>query len=169
MVIKNTSTLIFSCGKLDDGSAGFITSIPLCEGDGSKSFPVDQYYINFHLRMPQYQTYYELFVSDDLQPLGSVSYPDASFNLFRQSDENALAVKALSIVSDTVKSFGAVSVTDFLQKIRLYNAVGGTPMLRSGREDEPKKKQTRFPCYQIPMKMRVDWLKKILRVEVNSW
>lgn len=131
---------LFSCGKLDDGSAGFITSISLCEGDGSKSFPVDQYYINFHLRMRQYQSYYELFVSDDLQPLGSVSYPDASFNLFRQSDENALAVKALNIVSDTVKSFGAASVTDFLQKIRLYNAVGGTPMLRSGREDEPKKK-----------------------------
>ena len=73
---------LFSCGKLDNGSAGFITNLSLCEGDGSKSFPIDQYYINFHLRMPQFQGFIELFVSDDLQPLSSVSYPDTSHNLF---------------------------------------------------------------------------------------
>lgn len=127
---------LLSCGKLDDGSAGFITSLSLCKGDGSKSFPNDQYYINFHLRMPQYQSFLELFVSDDLQPLSSVSYPDTSCNLFGQSEENALKIKALSIVHDSVRSFGAATVTDFLQKIKLYDAIGCTPVLIFGRNNK---------------------------------
>lgn len=137
---------LFSCGKLDNDSAGFITSISLCEGDGSNSFPIGQCYVNFHLRMPQYQSYYEMFISDDLQPLSSVSYPCASYNLFRQSDENALKIKALSIVSDTIKNSGAVSVTDFLLKIKLYDIVGGSLVLSSGREhDQETKEMTTIP------------------------
>ena len=128
-----------SCGKLDSGSAGFITSLSLCEGGGSKSFPIDQYYINFHLRMPQYQGFLELFVSDELQPLSSVFYADASHNLFEQSEENALKMKALSIVHGTVRSFGAASVTDFVQKLKLYNTIGCTPVMRYGGENKQEK------------------------------
>lgn len=130
---------LFSCGKLDDGSAGFITSLSLCEGDGSKSFPTDQYYINFHLRMPQYQGFLELFVSNDLQPLSSVPYADVSHNLFEQSEENALKMKALNIVHDTVRSFGATSVTDFVQKLKLYDTIGCIPVMRYGGENKLEK------------------------------
>lgn len=135
---------LFSFGKLDDGSAGFITSLSLCEGDGSKSFPTDQYYINFHLRMPQYQGFLELFVSNDLRPLSSVPYTDASHNLFEQSEENALKMKALGIVHDTVRSFSAASVTDFLQKLKLYDTIGCTPVMKYGEENnlEEEAKET---------------------------
>ena len=128
-----------SCGKLDDGSAGFIMSASLCEGDGSETFPIQQYYLNYHLRTPQYQCYYELLISDNLEALDSVSYTGATCNLFKQGDENAIKQKVLGIVSNIIREFGGLGVSDFLEKVRLYNLMGASCMIcskDSDRKDE---------------------------------
>ena len=112
---------LFSSGQLEDKSGCFITSMSLCEGDGSSSFPLQQYYLNYHLRTPHYQCYYEFFVTDDFQPLESVSFTGASCNLFEHDDEEDMKQSVLSIVAGVLQRSGCSVIPDLLEKIRLYS------------------------------------------------
>lgn len=127
---------LFSCGKLDNGSPGFILRMSLCEGDGSSTFPMQQYYLNYSLRMPLYQCYYEFFITDNFQALDSVSYSGTSCSLFKQHDEKAIKQKALGIVSDVIRGFGGSGVCDFLEKIKLYDLIGASLVISGDKKDD---------------------------------
>lgn len=113
-----------SCGKRDDVSSSFIMNVSLCEGDGSETFPSQQYYLNYHLRTPRYHWHYEFFVSDDLQALYSISYSGASCDLFEQNDMNNIKKSAVDAVSSVIRKSGCSNVPDFLEKIRLCYMMG---------------------------------------------
>lgn len=115
-----------SCGKLDDSSGCFITNMSLCEGDGSENFPLQQFYMNYHLRSPRYQCYYEFFVTDDIQPLQSVSYANASNNLFEHEDEEDMKQTVIGAFVNVFKNSGCSNIPDLLEKIRLYNMMGSS-------------------------------------------
>lgn len=117
---------LFSCGKLEDNSGCFVTSLSLCEGDGSEAFPSQQYYLNYYLQTPKYQCYFEFFVTDDLQALDAVSYPGALCNLFEQEDEEDIKQSALGVVSGTVRNSSCSCVSDLVEKIRLYDMMGSS-------------------------------------------
>lgn len=115
---------LYSCGKLEDNSGCFVTSLSLCEGDGSAAFPSQQYYLNYYLQTPKYQCYFEFFISDDLQALDSVSYPGALCSLFEQEDEDDIKQSALGVVSGTITNSSCLCVSDLVEKIRLYDIMG---------------------------------------------
>lgn len=131
-----------SCGKLEDDSGCFVTSMSLCEGDGSESFPLQQYYLNYHLRTPKYQCYYEFFLSDDLQALDSVSYFGACCDLFEQDEADDIKKSAVDSVSGVFRNSGCLCVSDMLEKIRLYNMMGSDFAALVIGEDKKNEPQT---------------------------
>lgn len=142
---------LFSCGKLEDNSGCFVTTLSLCEGDGSEAFPSQQYYLNYYLQTPKYQCYYEFFISDELQALDSVSYPGASCNLFEQEDEGDIKQNALGVVAGTIRNSNCSSVSDLVEKIRLYDIMGSNfaALTISGKKGEPSA-AVNLPIIQSP-------------------
>lgn len=153
---------LFSCGKLEDNSGCFVTSLSLCEGDGSEAFPSQQYYLNYYLQTPKYQCYFEFFLSDDLKALESVSYPGASCNLFEPEDEEDIKQSALDVVSGTIRNSHCSSVSDLVEKIRLYDIMGSNfsaLMIGSGNKEEPSaavKSPIQSPIASVAEKREVD-------------
>lgn len=124
-----------SCGKRESGS--FIMKVSLCEGGGSETFPVRQYYLNYHMRTPRYHCRYEFFVSDDLQALGSVAYSGASYDLFEQDNMANLKKSGVNAISGEGK---CSSVLELFEKIRFRTMAPdlASPVTGGNQEDKPQ-------------------------------
>lgn len=109
---------LYSSGKLDDGGC-FITSMSLCEGNGSEDFPEGAYYVNYYLKTPQYQCYYEYFISEDLQPLQAVLHKGATASLFDADDEQNIIETSSNIIIGVIRSSGGTSLSHLLELINL--------------------------------------------------
>lgn len=128
---------LFSSGKLEDESGCFVTSMSLCEGDGTNGFPFEHYYLNYHLRTPHYQCFYEFFVSDDLQPLDAISYSlETVCNLFDESNEEDIKTSALGIFGGVIIRSGCSTISELLEKIQYYNLVLDLNSLLIGSENK---------------------------------
>ena len=76
---------LYANGKFEDSSC-LITSLSLCEGDGSVDFPLNAYYLKYHLQTLKYQCHYEYFVNDVLEPLNAVIYAGSLMDLFDKEE-----------------------------------------------------------------------------------
>lgn len=131
---------ISSCGKRDSGDS-FIMNVSLCEGDGSETFPLHQYYVNYHLRSPRHHGHYEFFISNDLQALDSVSYSGASCDLLKKEDVGNIRKSAVDAISRAVRNLGCSSISDLLEKIRLRGMMGSNIAAHTIGGDKKNKPQ----------------------------
>ena len=116
---------LYSNGKLDDGC--FITSLSLCEGDGSEDFPLGGYYMNYYIRTSNYQCHYEYFVSQDLQPLNAVTYARASVNLFDDDDCDDIMQSSINILQGTFMRSGLLTISQFFDVLKVQKVMMSTP------------------------------------------
>ena len=116
---------LYSNGKLDD--LCFMTSVSLCEGDGSESFPVGDSYINYHIRTLNYQCHYEYFISQDLHPLSPVTYSKVSVNLFDEEDCEDIIQSSMDILRGAFLRSGLSSIPEFFEMMEIQKIAMATP------------------------------------------
>ena len=117
---------LYSSGKIDNGC--FNSSLSLCEGDGSEFFPLNQHYVNYFIRTPNYQCHYEYFISEDLQPLGVVSYSKVStINLFDEDDCEDIVKSSIDILQGIFMRSNLSTISHFLEAAKVQKFLLSTP------------------------------------------
>ena len=117
---------LYSNGKLEDGGC-FLTSLSLCEGDGSEDFPLGAFYVNYYLRTPDYQCHFEYFVNDNLQPLDAVIYKGSSINLFDEDDCEGMKQSSIDILQMIFMNSHLSTISQFLKQVDVLKLLMSIP------------------------------------------
>lgn len=105
---------LYASGKLEDSSC-LITSLSLCEGNGSVDFPLNAYYLKYHLQTLKYQCHYEYFVNDALQPLHALNYAGSTIDLFEEEECEDIKQSSIDIISGMFARSGLSTVSQFFE------------------------------------------------------
>ena len=105
---------LYTNGKFEDSDC-VITSLSLCEGDGSGDFPLNTYYLKYHMQTLQYQCHYEYFVDDALEPLDAVSYAGSPINLFDEEECEDIKQSSIDIIRGIFTRSGLSTVSQFFE------------------------------------------------------
>lgn len=108
---------LYANGKLEDGSC-FITSLSLCEGDGSVDFPLNMYYLKYYLKTLKYQCHYEYFVDDALEPLHGVTYAGSSMNIFDKEECEDTEQSSIDIIRGIFARSGMSTIAQFFEVLK---------------------------------------------------
>ena len=112
---------LYTYGQLDGES--FITSMSVCEGDGSLTFPAGRFYVMFRRQTEQSQCHLEFFISDDLQPAETILYPNQPSTLFEDQEEADIKKAVMDIISDIFKRSHCSSFSEFIALLPLSEAL----------------------------------------------
>ena len=105
---------LYANGKLEDGSC-FITSLSLCEGDGSIDFPLNTYYLKYHLQTLKYQCHYEYFVNDAIEPLDAVKYAGSLMELFDKEECEDIKQSSIDIIRGMFARSGLSTIPQYFE------------------------------------------------------
>lgn len=105
---------LYANGKCEDNSC-LITSLSLCEGDGSVDFPLNTYYLKYHLQTLKYQCHYEYFVNDALEPLNTVTYAGSLMDLFDKEECEDIKQSSVDIVRGIFTRSGLSTIPQFFE------------------------------------------------------
>ena len=108
---------LYTNGKFEDSSC-LITSLSLCEGDGSADFPLSTYYLKYHMQTLKYQCHYEYFVNDTLEPLHSVKYTGSQMDLFDEEECDDIKQSSIDIIRGIFTRSGLSTVSQFFEVSR---------------------------------------------------
>lgn len=108
---------LYTNGKFEDSSC-LITSLSLCEGDGSEDFPLSTYYLKYHMQTLNYQCHYEYFVSDTLEPLHAVKYAGSLMDLFHEEECDDIKQSSIDIIRGIFTRSGLSTVSQFFEVSR---------------------------------------------------
>ena len=121
---------LYTYGQLDGES--FITSMLVCEGDGSPTFPAGRFYVMFRRQTEQSQCHLEFFISDDLQPAETILYPNQPNTLFEDQEEADIKTAVMDIISDIFKRSHCSTFSEFIALLPLSEALKELPDSLSG-------------------------------------
>jgi len=108
---------LYANGNLEDGSC-FITSLSLCEGDGSVDFPLGMYYLKYYLQTLNYQCHYEYFVNDTLDPLHAVNFNGSSINLFNEDECEDIKQSSIDILKGVFNRSDMSTIPQFFEILK---------------------------------------------------
>ena len=105
---------LYANGKFEDNSC-LITSLSICEGDGSVDFPLNTYYLKYHLQTLNYQCHYEYFVNDALEPLNAVTYAGSLMDLFDKEECEDIKQSSIDIIRGMFTRSGLSTIPQFFE------------------------------------------------------